>query len=204
MKLFYQPGACSLSPHIALREAGLDFDLVRVSRRDKKTAEGEDFLTINPMGFVPALRLDDGEVLTEGPAIVQYIADLAPAAKLAPAAGTFARYRLQETLNFLSTEVHKGFSPLFNPKTPDAYKVIAKELLAARFTLLEARLAKSPFLLGEDFGVADGYLFTLLGWAPHAGVDLAPWPVLVAYRARLAERPAIVVAMTAEGLLKKG
>lgn len=202
MKLFFLPGACSLSPHIALREAGIPFDLVRVRRADKRTVEDEDLFAINPLGMVPALRLDDGEVLTEGPAIVQYVADLAPASRLAPPSGTFARYRLQETLNFLSTEVHKGFSPLFNPKTPDAYKVLAKEALAARFGLLEARLAKAPYLLGDDFTVADGYLFTLLGWAPHAGVDLAPWPGLVAYRARIAARPAVVAALTAEGLLK--
>lgn len=152
--------------------------------------------------MVPALRLDDGAVLTEGPAIVQYIADQRPDAGLAPPNGTLGRYRLQEMLNHLSTEVHKNFSPLFNPKTPDAYKAMAKENLAARLGLLEARIANGAYLLGGDFTVADGYLFTLLGWAPHVGVDLAPWPALVAYRARIAERPAVVAAMTAEGLLK--
>ncbi len=202
MKLFFLPGTCSLSPHIALREAGIPFELVRVGRKDKQTTDGEDFLGINPKGMVPALRLDDGAVLTEGPAIVQYIADLKPESNLAPANGTLARYRLQETLNFLSTEVHKGFSPLFNPKTPEDYRVLAKDLLAARFALLEARLAQSPFLMGDTFTVADGYLFTMLGWAPHARVDLAPWPGLQAYRARIAARPAVVAAMTAEGLLK--
>jgi glutathione S-transferase len=202
MKLFFLPGACSLSPHIALREAGVAFDLVRVKRADKRTMEDEDLFAINPMGMVPALRLDSGEVLTEGPAIVQYIADQFPAAKLAPANGTLARYRLQETMNFLSTEVHKGFSPLFNPKTPDEYKAMAKEALATRFNLLEARLAKSEWLIGEGFTVADGYLFTMLGWAPHVGIDLARWPHLVAYRARIAERPAVLAALTAEGLLK--
>jgi len=202
MKLFFLPGACSLSPHIALREAGVAFDLVRVKRANKRTMEDEDLFAINPMGMVPALRLDSGEVLTEGPAIVQYIADQFPAAKLAPANGTLARYRLQETMNFLSTEVHKGFSPLFNPKTPDEYKAMAKEALATRFNLLEARLAKSEWLIGDGFTVADGYLFTLLGWAPHVGIDLARWPHLVAYRARIAERPAVLAALTAEGLLK--
>jgi glutathione S-transferase len=202
MKLFFLPGACSLSPHIALREAGVAFDLVRVKRADKRTMEDEDLFAINPMGMVPALRLDSGEVLTEGPAIVQYIADQFPAAKLAPANGTLARYRLQETMNFLSTEVHKGFSPLFNPKTPDEYKAMAKEALATRFNLLEARLAKSEWLIGDGFTVADGYLFTMLGWAPHVGIDLARWPHLVAYRARIAERPAVIAALTAEGLLK--
>jgi glutathione S-transferase len=202
MKLFFLPGACSLSPHIALREAGVAFDLVRVKRADKRTTEDEDLFAINPLGMVPALRLDSGEVLTEGPAIVQYIADQFPAAKLAPANGTLARYRLQETMNFLSTEVHKGFSPLFNPKTPDEYKVLAKEMLATRFDLLEARLAKSEWLIGDGFTVADGYLFTMLGWAPHVGIDLARWPHLVAYRARIAERPAVIAALTAEGLLK--
>ena len=203
MKLFFLPGACSLSPHIALREAGVAFDLVRVKRADKRTTEDEDLFAINPLGMVPALRLDSGEVLTEGPAIVQYIADQFPAAKLAPANGTLARYRLQETMNFLGTEVHKGFSPLFNPKTPDEYKVIAKEALATRFDLLEARLAKSEWLIGDGFTVADGYLFTLLGWAPVVGIDLARWPHLVAYRARIAERPAVIAALTAEGLLKR-
>lgn len=203
MQLFFQPGACSLSPHIALREAGVAFDLVRVNRSDKKTATGEDFLAINPKGMVPTVRLDDGTVLTEGPAIVQYIADLNPDAQLAPANGTIARYQLQETLNFLSTEVHKNYTPLFYPNTPDAYREIAKANLGKRFDLLEARLLKSPYLMGERFTVADGYLFAMLGWAPHAGVDLSPWPTLRAYRARIAERPAVVAAMTAEGLLKK-
>ena len=203
MKLTYAQGTCSLAPHIALREAGLDFKLVKVHRSDKKTADGEDFLAINPKGMVPTVRLDDGTVLTEGPAIVQYIADQNPAAHLAPPNGTVARYQLQETLNFLSTEVHKNYSPLFNPKTPDEYKAIAKANLASRFDLLQARLAKTPYLMGDTFTVADGYLFTMLGWAPHAGVDLGPWPTLQAYRARIAERPAVIAAMTAEGLLKK-
>lgn len=203
MKLFFLPGACSLSPHIALREAGVAFDLVRVSRSDKKTAEGEDLFGINPLGLVPALRLDDGTVLTEGPAIVQYIADLNPAANLAPANGTIARYKLQETLNFLTAEIHKNFSPLFNPKAPDAYKTIAREQLATRFRILDERLAKSAYLMGDAFTVADGYLFTMLGWAPHAGVDLSGFPTLNAYRARIAERPAVIAAMTAEGLIKK-
>jgi glutathione S-transferase len=203
MKLFFLPGACSLSPHIALREAGVAFDLVRVNRSDKKTAEGEDFFAINPLGLVPVLRLDDGTVLTEGPAIVQYIADLNPGAHLAPANGTIARYKLQETLNFLTAEIHKNYAPLFNPKAPDEYKTIARDSLATRYRILDERLAKSAYLMGDTFTVADGYLFTMLGWAPHAGVNLSGFPALNAYRARIAERPAVIAAMTAEGLIKK-
>ncbi len=200
MKLYFLPGACSLSPHIALREAGIPFELVRVQRGEKKTAEGKDFSAINPKGMVPALALDDGAVLTEGPAIVQFVADLAPASKLAPAAGTFARYRLQETLNFLSAELHKSFSPLFNPKVSDDAKALFRDQVAARLDLLAERLVTGPYLFGEGFTVADGYLFTMLNWTTHVGIDLARWPALQAFRARVAERPAVIAAMEAEGL----
>ena len=200
MKLYFLPGACSLSPHIALREAGIPFELVRVQRGEKKTAEGKDFSTINPKGLVPVLALDDGEVLTEGPAIVQYIADLAPASKLAPAAGTFARSRLQETLNFLSAELHKSFSPLFNPKFSDDAKALFRDQVAARLDLLAERLVTGPYLFGEGFTVADGYLFTMLNWTKHVGIDLARWPALQEFQARVAERPAVIAAMEAEGL----
>ncbi|HEY0136745.1 MAG TPA: glutathione transferase GstA [Nannocystis sp.] len=204
MKLYFSPGACSLSPHIALREAGLDFETERVDMATKKTRSGDDFTTINPKGYVPALRLDNGEVLTEGPAIVQYIADLAPEKQLAPAAGTFERVRLQETLNFISTELHKGFSPLFRKDCPEEWKEVVRANLGRRFAALDAQLASQPFLLGEQFTIADGYLFTVLGWTRFVNYDLAPYPNLVAYQARVAARPAVHAALEAEGLIKRG
>ncbi|MFL5358332.1 glutathione transferase GstA [Archangium sp.] len=202
MKLYYSPGACSLSPHIVLREAGLNFDLERVDLRTKKTRSGQDFNTINPKGQVPTLELDDGGILTEGPAIVQYLADKAPQAKLAPANGTLERYRLQELLNFISTELHKGFSPLFNPAYPDEVKKLVRESLGKRFDGLGPVLEKGPYLTGEQFTVADAYLFTVLGWTQWTGIDLTQWPVLQAYRTRVAERPHVQAALKAEGLLK--
>jgi glutathione S-transferase len=202
MKLYYSPGACSLSPHIVLREAGLQFDLEQVDLGKKTTAAGTDFLTINPKGYVPALALDNGEVLTEGPVIVQYLADLAPANGLAPAAGTMARLRLQEWLNFISTELHKGFSPLFAETTPEATKVIVQGLLARRFAYVAAQLETKQFLLGAEFTVADAYLFVVLSWAPYVGVDLSPWPVFATYSGRIATRPAVQAALRAEGLIK--
>jgi glutathione S-transferase len=202
MKLYYSPGACSLSPHIVLRETGQSFDLVRVDLGTHRTADGADYLKINPKGYVPTLQLDDGSVLTEGPAIVQYLADQAPAAKLAPAAGTMARYRLMEWLNFLTSEIHKGFSPLFNPKLSEETKAIMRETLANRFDYLSAALHDKPYLMGEDFTVADAYLFTILGWCGMVGVDLKKWPTLTAYRERIATRPAVRTAMQAEGLIK--
>jgi len=203
MKLYFSPGACSLSPHIALREAGLDFEIDRVDFATKKTRGGEDFITVNPRGYVPALRLDDGQVLTEGPAIVQWIADQVPDRKLAPAAGTFERVRLQETLNFISTELHKGFSPLFNKDCPDSWKEVVRQNLSRRFATLDALLADQPFLLGQDFTVADGYLFTVLGWTRFVNYDLTPYPNLVAYQTRVSQRPAVQAALAAEGLLKR-
>ena len=203
MKLYFSPGACSLSPHIALREAGLDFETERVDMATKKTRGGDDFYTINPRGYVPALRLDSGEVLTEGPAIVQYIADLAPEKQLAPAAGTFERVRLQETLNFISTELHKGFSPLFNKDCPEDWKQVVRANLGRRFAALDAQLADQPFLLGQGFTIADGYLFTVLGWTRFVNFDLTPYPNLVAYQQRVAARPAVHAALEAEGLIKR-
>ncbi|MCE9672014.1 glutathione transferase GstA [Myxococcus stipitatus] len=202
MKLFYTPGACSLSPHICLREAGLGFDVEKVDLRTKKTETGADYTSANPKGYVPALLLDDGSLLTEGPAIVQYIADKAPQAKLAPANGTLERYRLQEALNFISTELHKAFSPLFNPAFPDEGKKIMRERLAARLKVLDGQLEKRAFLLGEDFSVADAYLFTVLNWAKPMQVDLEPFPAVRAYHARVAQRPHVQAALAAEGLTK--
>lgn len=202
MKLYYSPGACSLSPHIALREAGLDFELVRVDTKTKQTEHGADFLAINPKGYVPVLQLDDGSVLTEGPAIVQYIADLKPEAKLAPANGTPARYRLQELLGYINSEIHKGFSPLFKPTTPADYKPVVLENLRMRIGFIAGQLQSKTFALGEQFSVADGYLFTVLGWSKHVGVDLTPWPILAEYQARIAARPTVQAALQAEASKK--
>ncbi|MCP3104688.1 glutathione transferase GstA [Myxococcus sp. K15C18031901] len=202
MKLFYTPGACSLSPHITLREAGLSFEVEKVDLRTKKTESGADFTAVNPKGYVPALKLDDGTVLTEGPAIVQYIADQAPQSKLAPANGTVARYQLQEALNFVSTELHKAFSPLFNPAFPDEGKKIFRDRIAARLATLDAQLKKSPYLTGEQFTVADAYLFTVLNWTRPMQIDLSPYPAVVEYHARVAARPQVQAAMAAEGLTK--
>ncbi len=202
MKLYFSPGACSLSPHIALREAGLGFDLEQVDLKAKTTKSGGDFKSINPKGQVPTLELDDGEVLTEGPAIVQYIADRKPESKLAPAAGTMERYRLQEWLNYITSEMHKGFSPLFNPNAPDQWKQVVKDMLAQRFDVLSKKLEGKPYLMGATFTVADAYLFTILGWGKYHNIDYGKWPVLQAYQARIAERPAVQAALKAEGLLK--
>ncbi len=202
MKLYYSPGACSLSPHIVMREAGMPVNLVKVDLGARKTANGEDYTAINPKGYVPVLQLDDGSVLTEGPAIVQYLADRAPSSKLAPAAGTMERYRLVEWLNFLTSEIHKGFSPLFNPKLSEDTKAMMRERLAGRFDYLGTALRDKPYLMGDNFTAADAYLFTLLGWCRLTGIDLEKWPVLVAYRERVAARPAVREALKAEGLIK--
>jgi glutathione S-transferase len=202
MKLYFSPGACSLSPHIALREAGLPFELAKVDLHKHVLDDGTDMTKINPKGYVPALQLDDGSVLTEGPAIVQYIADQAPASKLAPANGTLERYRLMEWLNYITSEVHKQFSPLFNPSANDQTKGFALAALEQRFNYLSETLWDRPYLLGEAFSVADAYLFTVLSWTKWVGIDLAQWPVLNAYVNRIAERPAVQQAMHAEGLLK--
>lgn len=202
MKLYYAPGACSLSPHIALREAGLPFTLERVDTRTGQTETGVDYSTINPRRYVPALRLDDGEVLTEGAAIVQYIADLAPEAELAPKAGTLARARLQEELNFIASELHKAFAPLFRAATTEDGEREAKAQIGRRFDDVEHKLADGrSHLLGERFSVADGYLFVVTNWARHKGIALDPWPKLQAFMARVGERETVQQAMRTEGLL---
>ena len=202
MKLYYSPGACSLSPHIALHEAGLAHTPVLASTKSHKLQDGTDYYGINPLGYVPLLELDNGERLREGPAIVQYIADQAPAKNLAPANGTMERYRLQEWLTFIGTEIHKGFSPLFNPATPEEYKTMAREKLQQRLQWVDGQLAGKQYLMGDQFTVADGYLFTVTNWAKPTNLDISGLANLAAYRDRVAARPAVQAAMKAEGLLK--
>jgi len=203
MKLYYAPGACSLAPHIVAREAGLPVTLVKVDLSKHLTETGEDFRAINPKGYVPAIALTDGSLLTEAAAIIQYLADRQPEAGLAPVNGTTERYRLIEWLTFISSEIHKGFGPLWNPATPETVKAATKERLAARFAYLDATLAKQPFLTGETFTIADAYLFTVVNWTNFHGIDLSPFPNLQAFQARIAGRPAVQQALEAEGLLKK-
>jgi len=198
MKLYYAPDTCSLSSHIVLRELGLSFELVKVDIRAKRTADGRDFLDINPKGYVAALELDDGNVLTEGPAIVQYLADLHPARGLAPAAGTLQRARLQEWLNFITSELHAGLGPLFNPSLPEDARVYFREKLSRRLDYLQGILAGQDHLMGDAFSVADAYLFTVLGWCEYVGIDIARWPALPAYVARVGARPAVQDALRAE------
>ena len=200
--LFYAPGACSLSPNIVLREAGLDFELRKVSTKTKEMEDGGDFRSINPLGYVPALKLPDGNVMTEGPAIVQYIADQVPARKLAPPNGTLERYRLQSLLNFISSEVHKSFSPLFNPNLSDDTKQFFRGRISDRFKWVDQQLQGRKFLLGEDFSVADAYLFTVSNWAKPMGISLDGLDNLLAFRKRVGERPAVQAALAAEGLNK--
>jgi len=202
MKLYYSPGACSLSPHIVALEAGLDVELVLASTKTHKLQDGTDFYGINPKGYVPLLELNDGQRLSEGPAIVQYLADQAPDKRLAPPNGTMERYRLQEWLNFLTSELHKGFSPLFNPAMPEEAKTLARNKLHERLKWLDGQLAGKSFLMGDTFTVADAYLFTITNWGQHVGVDVSPYTHLVSYRGRVAERPAVQAAMKSEGLLK--
>lgn len=201
MKLYYAPGACSLSPHIVAREAGVAIELVKVDLASHQTAGGDDYYRINPKGYVPALGIDDHQVLTEGIAIVQYLADRNPAAGLVPPAGTFERYRLVEWLAFISTEIHKTFSPLWNPATPEATREAAKAALERRFGYLSAQLAGRNWLLGDQFTVADAYAFTVLNWTRFLKIDLSGHPVLVAYLERVAARPKVREALTAEGLI---
>ena len=201
MKLYYSPGACSLSPHIILNEGGFSFDKERVDLASKKTETGADYAAINPDGYVPALLLDDGQVLTEGPAIIQYLADRVPEKKLAPPLGTLERYRLMQWLNFISTELHKGFSPLFNPQAPEAWKAVDAAQLGRRLGTVSRQLEGKDWLLGEDFTVADAYLFTVVGWGRHVGIDLEQWPSLKAFHRRVFDRPAVRTAMDIEGLL---
>lgn len=202
MKLYYSPGACSLSPHIALHEAGLAFEAVPAPTKTHQLPDGTDYYIINPLGYVPLLELDNGERLREGPAIVQYIADLVPQKNLAPANGTLARYRLQEWLTFIGMELHRGFGPLFNPATPDEFKAMTKTKLSQRLAWVDSQLADRPYLMGDAFSVADGYLFTVTNWAPRVGVDITGLANLSAYRERVAARPAVQAAMKAEGLTK--
>jgi glutathione S-transferase len=202
MKLYYSPGACSLSPHIVLLEAALPYTLEKVNLGTKKTAAGGDYLTINSKGSVPALQLDDGRILTEGPAVVQYLADQKPDSGLAPRAGTFERYQLMEILNYITSEVHKNFSPLFNKEASEELKSGAKAALGKRFDWLTTFLAGKTFLIGNTFTVADAYLFTVLNWPAHAGIDLGKWPALTAYHSRIAQRPKVQQALKEEGLLK--
>ncbi|HZA93905.1 MAG TPA: glutathione transferase GstA [Gemmatimonadales bacterium] len=203
MKLYYYPGACSLAPHIVAREAGIAIALEKVDLANRTTETGTNYLAVNPKGYVPALGLQDGSVLTEASAIIQYLADSGSAAGLAPAHGTMERYRLLEWLGFISTEIHKGFGPLWNPATPDAVKAATKERLATRFALLDETLAKQPFLTGDTFTIADAYLFTVVNWTNFHGIDISSFPNLQAFQARVASRPAVQQALEAEGLVKK-
>ncbi len=202
MKLYYSPGACSLSVHIALKESGLAFEAIAAPTKTHKLADGTDYYTINPLGYVPLLVLDDGSQLREGPAIVQYIADQVPSKHLAPANGTFARYKLLEWLTFIGTELHKGFSPLFTPGMPEEAKNMAKTRLASRLQWVDGELAKTPYLMGDNFTVADGYLFTVSNWAQYVGIDLSIYTNLLAFRSLVGSRRSVMEAMKAEGLIK--
>ncbi|WP_437612534.1 glutathione transferase GstA [Sorangium sp. So ce834] len=204
MKLYFSPGACSLSPHVVARELGIELTLDKVDVASKKTSSGRDFWAINPKGYVPALELDGGEVLTEGPAIVQYLADQKPEAKLVPPPGTMARYRVQEMLGYINSELHKSYSPLFNPKTSPEQRQEREEYLRKRYGVIEAALAKGPYLFGEQFTVADAYLFTVTNWANFVKLDLSAFPNLLAFQRRVAARPAVQGAMRAEGLPVEG
>jgi glutathione S-transferase len=200
MKLYYLTGACSMASNIALREAGIQFEMAKVDRRTKHV-DGVEFVTINPKGYVPALRLDDGQVLTENVVVLQYIADLNPAAKLAPPAGTMERYRLEEWLSFINSELHKGMSPLFSSEATEDTKTYARNYVLKRLAYVEGALADNTYLMGNQFTVADAYLFTVLGWGAKVGVDIGP--KLKSYVERVQARPHVLEAMTAEGLIKK-
>lgn len=200
MKLYYSPGACSLSPHIVAREAGIELTLDKVDFATKKTASGADFLAINPKGYVPALQLDNGELLTEGPAIVQYLADSKPQSGLAPANGTLARYRIQEWLTYINSELHKSFGPLFNPATTAEARAERIEYIKRRYALVESALAGRSWL-GEQFSVADAYLFTVTNWAGYVKLDLSGFPNLLAFQKRVSERAGVKAALAAEGLI---
>ena len=202
MKLYYSPAACSLSPHIALHEAGLAFEAIAAPTKTHKLPDGTDFYTINPLGYVPYLTLDDGRSLHEGPAIVQYIADQVPEKNLAPANGTYERYKLQEWLTLIGTELHKNFSPLFTPGTPEETNAYAKTQINKRLAWVDGELAGKDYLMGSTFTVADGYLFTVTNWAAYVKLDISEFANIAAFRARMGARPAVVSAMKAEGLLK--
>jgi glutathione S-transferase len=200
MKLYYWPGACSLSPHIVSREAGIDLQLAQLDRAERKTADGTVLSSVNPKNQVPVLEMDDGQKLTEGPVIVQYLADLKPASGLVPPPGSRERHRVQEWLNFISSELHKTFSPLFRPTTPDDFKATLRDMLAQRFDWIDKELAGKPYLMG--FTAADAYLFTVVRWSPRVGIDLGKWKNITAYLDRVAARPKVQEAMKAEGLLQ--
>jgi len=202
MKLYFYPGACSMAPHIVLREAGYQFDLDKVDLAKKQTAGGEDYTKVNPKGYVPALRLGDGQVLTEAAAILQYLADQKPEAGLAPKAGTMERYRLMEWLNFIASEIHKTLGALFNPKITPEWKDDRIALFGRRCDVLVRTLDGKPYLMGDKFSVADAYLFTILGWASLFKLDMSKWPALQSYVTRIAARPAVQQVMKAEGLIK--
>jgi len=201
MKLYYAPGACSLAPHIALREAGLDFEPVKTDIRAKKLEDGSDYVAINPKGAVPALGLDGGEVLTENAAVLQYIADMAAADRLMPSSG-LGRYRVLEWLTYVSSELHKGFGPLWSPTSSDAAKQGARDLLAKKFDFVQAQMGEQPYLTGDNFTPADAYLFAILGWTGLHGIDLSRWAGLSAFQKRVAARPAVREAMRVEGLIQ--
>ena len=202
MKLYYSPGACSLSPHIVAHETGEPLDLERVDTKTKKTATGRDYTAINPKGYVPALELDDGQILTEGPAIVQYLADRHPEAGLVPAAGTLERYRVQELLGYINSEIHKSYSPLFGPNVSPELRTEKHAYLNKRYALLDKQLAGRDYLFGDRFGVGDAYLFTVTNWAKHVRLDLSEHRNIAAFQERVAARPAVQAALKAEGLLK--
>ena len=202
MKLYYSPGACSLSPHIVLIESGLKFEPVLASIQTHKLADGTDYYTINPRGYVPLLELDNGERLSEGPAILQYIADQVPEKKLAPANGTMARYRTQEMLNFITSELHKGIGGNFNPAMPEEAKVLMRAKALDRLKWINRQLEGKPYLMGDSFSIPDAYLFTVTNWTQHVGIDISALANLVAFQARMFARPAVQAAMKAEGLLK--
>ncbi|HEX7892013.1 MAG TPA: glutathione transferase GstA [Ramlibacter sp.] len=200
MKLYYSPGACSLSPHIVLREAGLAFEPVMAPTKTHQLQDGTDYYSINPLGYVPMLELDDGTRLREGPAIVQYVADQAPNRNLAPANGTLARYRLQEWLTFIGTEIHKSFSPLFNPNMPEDGKKSFREKLASRFAFVDKELANKQYVMGDHFSVADAYLYTVTRWTKPMSIDISGLPNLLAHHARIEARPAVQEALKHEKL----
>jgi len=202
MKLYYSPGACSLSPHIVARELGLDLALEKVNTKSHTYNGGSDYYAVNPKGYVPALEISAGDVLTEGPAIVQYLGDQKPASGLVPAAGTIERYRLQEMLGYINSEIHKTYSPLFNSATPPEVADDRRAYLKKRYKLLDDKLAGQKYLFGDKFSAADAYLFTVTNWAPHVKLDLSEFANLTAFQKRVAERPAVQQAMKEEGLLK--
>jgi glutathione S-transferase len=202
MKLYYWPGACSLSPHIVSREAGIDLQLAELDRAERKSTDGTVLSTVNPKNQVPVLELDNGQRLTEGPVIVQYLADQKPGSGLVPPPGTMERYHVQEWLNFVTSELHKTFGPMFRPTTPEEFKKISREYLGQRFDWIDKELARKQYLMGDNFTVADAYMFTVLRWSPRVGIDLSKWSNIKAYLDRVAARPKVKEAMQTEGLLQ--